>query len=88
MHKKKPAGPPRVWIELEKPADKAEAERNCEMANNMLQRISEGMGKPNETRFFWSERENRYCLGGQMGYQVLTDNGEWFDLEYFGRPLA
>ena len=78
--------PPKVWIELEKPINTAHAERLCELANTMLKRLSEP-DERSERGFFWSEHENRYCFGGGMGYMVLKDNGEWFNLEYFGRPL-
>ena len=74
----------RVWIELEMPASKEEGDRRANLANNMLARLSEG--KLPE-KFWWSTHEGRYCYGGTMGYRVLTDHGEWFNLEYLGRPL-
>lgn len=82
---KQPEAPwsPRVWIELEVPKDEAQAKRIGELATTMLQRLN----APEKTdySFWWSECEQRWCFGGNMGYRVLADNGEWFNLEYFGR---
>jgi hypothetical protein len=85
---KKPAKdlPPRVWIELQPPRDKAHADRICELANNMLKRLA-APGDPPGSEFWWSVNEQRYCFGGNHGYMTLSDRGEWFNLEYFGRPL-
>lgn len=77
----------RVWIELPKPADKEHAEQLCGLANNMLKRLEKPHEGPAERGFFWSEHEKRYCYGGAMGYTVLSDGGQWFNLEYLGRPL-
>ena len=85
----------RVWIELERPTGReftsdrvlynAEAHRRAELATNMLARLN--APEPLDGyRFFWSEREGRYCYGGPMGYESLSDNGQWFNLEHFGRP--
>ena len=74
--------PNRVWIELEKPRDDAHAQEICKQANNMLRRLSDG---PFEAKFIWAPEKKRYLYGSNMGYSVLTDNGEWFNLEYMGR---
>jgi hypothetical protein len=76
----------RVWIELEKPRDAAHAEEICVLANRMIDRLCEPPEEGVERReFFWDEDDKRYCFGGQMGYMTLSDRGEWFNLDYFGR---
>lgn len=83
----------RVWIEIERPAGpkfkdpverNAEAARRAALATNMVARLNapESM---DGYHFWWSERDGRYCWGGPMGYTVLSDDGEWFNLEHFGR---
>lgn len=78
----KPAN--RVWIELEKPRDAEHADEVCALVNNMLRKLLGGDGDT-DRGFFWSTRESRYAYGGPMGYTILRDNGEWFDLDYLGR---
>jgi hypothetical protein len=74
----------RVWIELEKPLDEEDGNRIAELANNMLQRLF----APNKPTlyFTWNEHRLRYDYGTTMGRYSLADWGEWFDLDYFGRP--
>lgn len=74
----------RVWIELEKPVDKEDADRITVLANRMLSRLAAPDCIPMR-RFFWSENEQRWCLG-DVTYKALADNGEWFNLDFFGRP--
>ena len=76
---------PRVWIELERPADIPEATKIETLANAMLRRLNGS--NATSGRFFWSVRDLRWCYGSQMGYTVLQDNGEWFNLEHSGRPI-
>lgn len=78
----------KIWIELEKPKSNSHADDACRLANNMLKRLC----KPEDIvegdpprQFFYSENECCYCYGGAMGYTTLSDNGEWFNLDYFGR---
>jgi len=77
----------RVWIELDKPLDKQHADEICALANNMLTRL---VGGPTSLKFWRSEREGRYCLTTSAAgtYTVLNDNGFWFDLDFFGRPVV
>lgn len=75
----------RVWIELEQPVDDSHAMEVCAMANNMLQRLS---SVPLADRFGWDSKRKQFTYGGPMGYRGLTDRGEWFDLEYLGRPFG
>src|SRR3954465_5412761 len=70
----------RVWIELERPKDAAEGNRRAELATNMLRRLG-----VTHSRFWWSVHEGFYCYGDQMGYTVLSDNGQWLNLEFLGR---
>jgi uncharacterized protein CbrC (UPF0167 family) len=76
----------RIWIELDTPNNDEHAEEQCRLANNMLQRLAE---KPEymQRQFFWLKNSRRYAFGGLMGYNELTDRGEWFNLDYLGRDI-
>lgn len=74
-----------IWIELKEPESKEFAELQCKLANNMLARLAKPEHLPLAQTFFFSDYERRYCFGGAMGYKVLTDHGEWFNLDYLGR---
>ncbi len=70
----------KIWIELERPKDQAHAEQIAKLANNVLRKIG------SVTReFFWDSRDCIWCIGGDMGYTTLSDNGEWFNLDYLGK---
>lgn len=73
-----------VWIEFPRPQSDEHARQVEEMAARMMRRLI-GPGI-NDSRFFWSKHESRWCWGGQMGYTVCADNGQWFDLAWLGRP--
>lgn len=74
----------RVWIELDKPVDDEHAEELCALANKMLSRLNES--SESQGGFSWSPNEHRYMFShGGHTYKYLADNGEWFNLEYFGR---
>jgi len=74
----------RVWVELEKPRNKIHGDKQCELANRMLRRLVENTeGLP---RFWYEQSINRYCYGGDMGFEELSDCGKWFNLDYLGRP--
>jgi hypothetical protein len=86
----------RVWIEIERPtwtqfktaAERdAEAERRAALATNMVARLNAPEPLDGYS-FWWSAKEGRYCWGGPMGYTSLADDGEWFNLEHFGREIA
>jgi hypothetical protein len=81
-----PKYPARVWIELEKPVDEADGHRMAELANNMLKRLAK-KGQEVTTEFWWNEERGRYDYGSPMGCYSLADWGEWFNLEYMGRPI-
>jgi hypothetical protein len=90
----------RIWIELEQPpkdmqdpsARKAFREKQCELANNMMRRLLSRAdyedGAQAASKFWWGERDARYCYGGVGGYTTLADNGTWMNLDYVGRPLT
>lgn len=66
----------RIWIELDREAeDKSE---QCRLANLVMKKL--GITKGYE--FFWSAHDRRFCWGGDMGYETLSDNGRWFNLDY------
>lgn len=72
--------PNRIWIELDKPRDKAHADKQCELANAMLKKLG---AKTSE--FWWSERDHCYCYGDNMGYVTLSDRGHWLNLDFLAR---
>jgi hypothetical protein len=70
----------KIWIELERPKDQAHAEQIAKLANNVLRKIN------SVTReFFWDSKDLIWCIGGDTGYTTLSDNGEWFNLDYLGK---
>lgn len=89
----------RVWIEIERTPEgvalpeaelKAFREKQIELANRMLKNLNnEGSsaGSENGMHFWWSERDHQYALtlGSHGSYITLSDNGHWFNLEWFGR---
>lgn len=70
----------RVWIELERPTSPEQGKARAALVSSMLHRL----GMAGE-RVWWSEHEARYCYGDGTGYIVLSDDGHWFSLDYFGR---
>jgi len=75
----------KVWIELEQKSSEEDRQLQCRLANNMLRRLNDG--EPVEDKFWWSTHENRYCYGGPHGYLVLSENGNWFNLDHLGREF-
>ena len=73
----------RVWIELEKPRNAEHAKEICDLANNLLQRITPNTAK----HFFYITEKRQYAYGDHWGYVDLTDRGEWLNLDFVGRPL-
>lgn len=76
----------KVWIEVDRPKNDAEGLEACEKLNNMMARLNNG-----DTQgwlFHWSHNDRRLCWGNAMGYEVLPDNGNWFNLDHLGRPLT
>ncbi len=82
--------PNRIWIEFEKPRDKEHAQQQCDLANNMLRRLSHSMTEELNQEFFLKKEPDRfsYCYGGQMGYYDLPQRGHWLSLDFIGRPLS
>jgi hypothetical protein len=70
----------RIWIELERPKDQTHADQIAKLANNVLRKIGDGTRE-----FFWDSKDHIWCIGGDMGYVTLSDNGEWFNLDYLGK---
>lgn len=71
-----------VWIELERPRNDEHAAEICGQANRMLKRLGVTSGD-----FGWDSTRKQYTYGMPMGYRGLTDRGEWFNLDYLGRPF-
>jgi hypothetical protein len=66
----------RIWIELDREAE--DKEEQCRLASLMMQKL----GVTEGYEFFWSKSDRRFCWGGGTGYTTLTDNGNWFNLDY------
>ena len=87
----------RVWIELERPDSKLPAEERKALGearaaamNRMLLALADPKDHdPTDVLVDWSEREDMYifAIGKTLawGYQPNSDNGKWFNLDYFGR---
>ncbi len=87
----------RVWIEIEHPTKsdgkliKARTEESmntlgderAKLASRMIERLG---GQPDFC--FWHPKSGHYCFGGQMGFVEATDNGHWFNLDFFGEADA
>lgn len=83
--------PNRIWIELDYPARRdgqSDDERKmqmddiCTKANVLLARLGITQTANDARVFFYSPRDARFCFGGVMGYRVLSDSGEWFNLDW------
>ena len=77
----------RIWIELDRPHGDMDIDdrigfmkTQCELANNMLARL----GGPIPYKFVVNRMEE-YCWDTPDGFDVLEDNGKWFNLDYLGR---
>ena len=70
-----------VWIELSRPTSPENGKEVAERASKMLHKL----GIDSEYKFTYSERERRYCWGGPYGYEVLSDWGKWFNLDFLGK---
>ena len=74
-----------VWIELQEPDENYTGKEICDRANKMLCRLGVESGN---FRYFEKDRQYKYVGTGMGGITTLTDNGKWFNLEYFGRDLV
>jgi hypothetical protein len=72
----------RVWIELERSRDQNLNIQRAALATNLIQRLG------SKSEFYWDEEKGLYGLRREGGeFTELNDNGQWFNLEFFGRPL-
>jgi hypothetical protein len=76
----------RVWIELEQPADDADAEQIVAEANRMLKRLARGNDYTRQ--FGWNAKRQVFTYGDHWGHEDLVDRGQWFSLTYLGREQA
>jgi len=70
----------KVWIEIERDADKAVNHERAEKFTNLL-------GKLGSTKEVWlDETKNHYCIttDDAGSFAELTDSGDWFNLDAFG----
>lgn len=78
----KNVGRPSLWIELQRSPDNERNRQCAAYLNSVLEKLAQPEDLPLSSKFSWSEHEQRYHFGGPMGYRSLSDDGEWFDLEY------
>jgi len=69
----------KVWIEIEKGADKAINHERAEKFSELLAKL----GSPSEVWYNENERVQKYCLtvDGAGGFVELNDSGHWFNLD-------
>ncbi len=81
----------KVWIDLTKVETVEEAQKHCDAANAMLNKL----GVKGE--YFWATDEQRYTStfynanedgSGAGGYTELSDRGKWFNLGYLAYGKA
>lgn len=88
MPKRSKENQSRVWIELEAHNDDAVNVARAEMATAMLRRLSDHPAGERGPEFFWNETKQCYCIADASGaYQECADNGHWFNLGFYGRPI-
>lgn len=75
----------RVWIEFETPTDDEHALRICAAANRMFTRLCSDVPRP-ARELEWNKTGQKFEMVGPMGASTLVDSGDWFNLDYFGRP--
>lgn len=80
MPKISPEGSNRVWIEIENHANEKVNEERAKLATNLIQRLG--------SKSTIDYHEGFYILRRDDGeFTKLQDNGHWFNLEFFGRPI-
>lgn len=75
----------RVWIELDPPRTNEEGEARAKLLSSMLKRLGADYGR--HPAVWWNEHKRCYCFTSSSigGFWEATDNGHWYNLEYFGR---
>jgi hypothetical protein len=71
----------RVWVEFERPRDKAHAKQICALANGLLARM---YGVAHVKRFTWNGQRLEYG-NEEAGTTVLKNGGIWLDLDTVGQ---
>lgn len=75
-----------VWIELEPPKGvEGLGEQRAEYMTKLLARLCDPEDKPIPVCRWNSTKAHYELIYGGMRIETLTDNGQWFNLEYFGR---
>ena len=65
----------KIWLEIERDADKAVNEERAEKFTNLLTKLG------SSRKVWFSETTNRYFSGTVDSFRELTDNGDWFNLD-------
>jgi hypothetical protein len=70
----------RIWLEIERDADKAVNHERAEKFTNLLIKLG------SSRKVWFSETKNHYCIttNDVGGFVELTDSGDWFNLDAFG----
>lgn len=77
----------KIWIELPKASDLADAEAHCVAANKMMRKLGV------DYDVFWATDNQKYCRTfynanqgpGAAGWTELEDRGQWFYLDYLAQ---
>tara|TARA_R110002020_G_scaffold137975_3_gene307728 strand:+ start:1601 stop:1840 length:240 start_codon:yes stop_codon:yes gene_type:complete len=70
----------KVWIEIERDADKAVNHERAEKFTNLLAKLG------SSRQVWFNETKNRYFSGTVDSFRELTDSGDWFNLDALGAP--
>jgi|TARA_R110000787_G_scaffold229332_3_gene336907 hypothetical protein len=65
----------KVWIEIERDADKAVNHERAEKFTNLLVKLG------SSRQVWFNETLNRYCSRQDFIVSELTDSGHWFNLD-------
>ncbi len=75
------AQPNRIWIELDRLGAHEDNHEQAKLANAMIKRL----GGTTEFRYNESKEMYEVVLDVAGSYKECSDNGHWFNLDYFGR---
>jgi hypothetical protein len=80
--------PQRVWFELERPPIELPSEERDKIADDRAAKLSKVIERLSGQKdyCFWLPKEGHYAFGGHMGFVEATDDGHWFNLDFFANP--
>ena len=65
----------KIWLEIERDADKAVNEERAEKFTNLLAKLG------SSRQVWFNERKNRFFSGTVDSFKELSENGDWFNLD-------